>query len=128
MPCKITWKLPKIYWEFSGKATAEEFFNAALVVQGDPRFIQSRYSILNFLAVVEADVNILEIVKHAAHDKTIAESNQNHKLAVVTVQPHLIEMAKIYKWEMAGLDWVVEIFSTLEEADAWIVLDTGPSL
>lgn len=120
MPFDIRWEAPTVYWTFSGDASVEELFTAAAEVHDHPNYSSTRASILDFSAVEDTDANVLSTVKYAKNDSVLVETQDMRRVAVIATQAKILQLVKVYEWEMTALGWQVKIFDNPQAARNWV--------
>ncbi len=119
MSYELNWEPRGVVKRFFGLVTSKELLNSSEKTEADLRFDDLRYVINDFLACTEftTDPGVLEEL--AAIDSAAAMINPGIKIAVVTTSDTLIAVALQYADSPLNT-FPTRIFSTLDEARAWI--------
>jgi hypothetical protein len=120
MAWEVRWEPRGVWRVFSGTLALSDLLDAVGVVQKDPRYDTLRYSINDFLAVDEyADPEGITGGTDLVLGQAIGGSFSNSKLvmAIVATRPEIVAVARIF---LGGVPYPVRLFSTVEEARAWV--------
>ena len=120
----------KVLWEYEGfKIITEgifgnDFLDASIKATTDPRFIDAKYAIVNFLNVDTFPIESNIIRQIAESDTRAYKVNPKMKLAVLSnklVMAGIVNMYITY-FELNNNEqrWELEIFETVDEARKWI--------
>jgi hypothetical protein len=120
MPYNITWKPGGVIWTFHGEITGQEAIQANKDIYGDPRFDDLRYQIVDLLGVERFNLPTEDLEAAAAMDEAATLTNPSLLVTVVATEKEALNLANVYKSAMRESSWNVEIFSSIEAAEAWI--------
>ena len=118
MPYQANWEERGVYLRFYGDTTDQEVAGSSRKGQGDPRFEQIRYVILDFrdCSSVQLTKGVLEEL--AATDMAASRTNPNIKIAVIAKQPDALEMVSSYL--STGIEaYPLRVFQAQDQARAW---------
>jgi hypothetical protein len=101
------------------KVVFQEIYEADNIVYGDSRFDTMKYQLFDFSKVKEFAVSESEVKIIAALDSAAAVWNNNIKLAIVAQDPYTVEMIRIYKDNLAGINWDIHEFEDVADAIEW---------
>ncbi len=122
MPYNISWKPRGVIWTFHGTITGQDSIKANQAIYGDPRFDSLRYGIVDLSRAKEFNLSDEDVETAAALDEAATIINQRLVLAFVADAEEALKFAEMYKSAMSETSWKVEIFRSMEEAEAWIRL------
>ena len=114
------WEKHGVYRKCSGRVTGKEILQAVQEVESDNRFDLIRYVINDFLDVTEVDVSFEEIKLIAAIDNAAALTNPNIKVAQVTINSGIEDLAKFYSDRPGNNRYPSKLFLSLDEAREWV--------
>jgi hypothetical protein len=112
------WEKRGIYRRYEGVVTGSDLLSAIHEIEGDIRFDQIRYVINDFLAVSEQAITQEELEEVAALDYATSLSNANIRLAIVTADPLLLEIADRYR-ALSDSPYPTRTFAQLRAARVW---------
>lgn len=120
----------KISWEDKGVKIVtvgifgNDFLDASIKATTDPRFIDAKYGIVDFINVDDFPVDSDVIQQLAISDTRAYKINPNMKLAVLANKSVMTGLANMYKtyFELNNNEksWELKIFETEDEAREWI--------
>ena len=120
MPYKNLREQSGVVQKFTGRLSAEEYLASVVEIVNDTNFELIRYVIADFSEVTETDLSKKEVTQVAALSKGAMFTNNGIKIAVVVIDPTLMDLAKAYKSERLA-SYPTEIFSTVEQARKWLL-------
>lgn len=121
MPYKITWQEHGVVWHYSGVLTGNELLQSNLDIFGDERFDDIRYQIVNLAGADKIEVTEGHMRKIAYLDMAAARTNPRVKVAVVSDNDAATQLSVHYdKFCDAKSPWESRVFSSIEEAEAWV--------
>jgi hypothetical protein len=121
MAYTITWKERGIVWEYSGTMTGEELLQSNLEIFGDARFDDLRYQIADMSAVEDTEISEIHVRKMAYLDSAAARSNPHICVAIVSSSEDAFRVGTAYiAHSKEKSPWKTRVFSTREEAEAWV--------
>lgn len=106
------------YKRFFGHLSEQEFLDATLAIESDPRFDSMQFAINDFLGVSSFAVSEKSVRMLSAIDNGAALTNPNIRIAVVTTNPQVEALAHIYA--TAYRPFPVAVFPDLDAAHDWI--------
>ena len=119
MPFERTWEEKGIYFKPYGVATGKDIEKLTIDIYGDHRFDDIRYAILNFLYIGDFIMSDEELESVAAQDMAAAITNPYIKIAVVTNDPRVEDVANRFNNMFGGHPWKTSCHENLEEARKW---------
>lgn len=121
MPYTLTWIDQRAELHFTGQVTAEEINATALDIYGHPNFMSCRLQIFDFSDADLSAVNTEDTQKYAMNDTYASNDNPNCRIAIVSAEDYVKELALHYRYLTAMLDihWQIAIFDTLAAARQW---------
>jgi hypothetical protein len=122
MPYKITWETKGVIWAFHGTITGQDGVKANQAIYGDPRFDSLRYGIVDLSRAKQFNLSGEDVETAAALDEAATLINPRLVVAIVADEKEALKFAEIYKSAMSETSWKVEIFPSMEEAEAWVTL------
>lgn len=121
MPYLISWQKHGVIWRYSGVLTGEDLLQSNFDIFGDERFDDIRYQIVNLTAVDHIEVTEKHMRKVAHLDMAAARTNPRVKVAVVSNSEAATQLNVYYdKYCDEKSPWETQVFSTIDEAEAWI--------
>lgn len=118
MSYQASWERSGVCLRFAGDITDVEIAMASRKGQGDPRFEDLRYVILDFRECDSVSHSVAQTEELAATDKAASMTNPRIKIAVVSKSVDVTEMVRCYLG--TGLDpFPVRVFDGLEAARYW---------
>lgn len=123
MPYSIDWRPVGAVVTFTGDVEPQDIYVANSHLYGDERFDTHTYTIWNFERASLAEVKHGYADMLAAADKLMSFELPGLRLALVSKEPHAVEIFRKYKDKMSQMEsnWTVAIFSDLESAEAWVI-------
>ena len=118
MPYEIVREPRGAYKRFWGVVTPDEFLESVSKFHNDRFFETIRYTINDFSAAERFELSDTHIVDTASINIGSTYTNPNVSILAVTISPMIIGMAK--KYDQLTNTAPILIFSTLEQARAWI--------
>jgi hypothetical protein len=115
----VSWKPEYLYRKFSGEVTGEEFLKSNFDIQVHPRFAKIKYLINDFNEVTSILIDTEHTRIFASTDDIISDTKGKLKIAIVTNNDALIELAEMYRTSMKNKLFEVEIFASVAEAKKW---------
>ena len=117
MPYTVTREKHGVYQQFTGNVTPGEFLESIFKTQADPNYERMRYAINDFMSIEGHDVLPTHFKIAAAHCLGAELTNPKLRIAWVTADPDLCDMALVF---CALTNCPCEIFRTLSEARGWV--------
>ena len=123
MAYEITWEPAGVVCHFSGIVTNDEIVAVKAEVFDDPRILEIRYQIADFAMLEKFEISPEAVREVAGMDRTLAESNPDVKVAVITAASYVRGIANLYSLthESMGGSWIMEAFEHEEDARAWVM-------
>lgn len=119
MPYRITWEPRGVYRTYFGNVTIDERRQSFDEICTDPRFDALRFSITDYLAVQQYEVQSEATEEIAALHVPASFTNPNILIAAVVDQPPIIEAIRHFMaLRMARYHY--EMFATVAQARHWI--------
>jgi hypothetical protein len=125
MAIEIDWEPRGFVRRFRGFVTGAELMQSVAAVGGDPRFDDLRYVINDCRAVEGFDVTAEKIRLVAALDGAAARTNPRVRIAVVTTDERILDLAAMYAASPLA-PYPTRCFPSLEEARTWLDVETEP--
>lgn len=119
MPYHIEWTDSWVYWTYSGVVTGEDILQSNFEIYGDERFDKLTCQIVNLLDAESFEVTERYMQKVAHLDAAAAQSNNRIRVAVVARASDAVRLHEIYTKHSRKESWPVELFDTVEAAEAW---------
>lgn len=119
MPHTNHWDAHGLHRQFTGVVDSDEILSSNLELHQDHRFDDIRYVINDFTLVTGLDIVEGHTRSFATVDKNVSHRKPQLKIAIVVNQPPQIMLAQAYRQHMLDSLFECEIFSNLEEAEAW---------
>ena len=123
MPYTHQWEKKGVYRKYTGNITGEEIISAMNVVESDARFVEIRYVINDFLETKIIDIDSATINMMAALDKAAALTNPYIKIAILTSDNSMHQLADQYRNKFSAPPYPTCIFTDLGDARRWIERD-----
>lgn len=117
----IEWKNSGVFIKFSGKLSDNLINHVNGLIIGHASFDSLKYQVWDFFEVEEFQINSEQGKITGVLDKAAAIWNKKMKVAVITINPNLIEYTKNYIYEIRDIEWECKIFDNRSEADKWSV-------
>ena len=115
----VSWKPDSLYRKFTGEITGEEILKSNFDIQVHPRFIKIKYLINDFNEVTSALIDPEHTKIFASTDDIISDTKGKLKIAIVTDNEALAELAEGYRAAMKNRLFECEIFASVQEAKKW---------
>lgn len=120
MSYELIWETKGVVKRFFGHLTSDELLDAGVKVEADARFVNLQYVINDFLACTGLSVHPVVVDHIAVLDRAASHTNPNIRISLVATLPEIIAAANQYA--LSNLHpYSTRIFSTLEDARAWVV-------
>ncbi len=121
MNYKITWKKKLVCVDYFGKVTNKDIQYAHFELNGDDRFYNCDYLILNISECDLSAVSVPNLSLVIATDFGATRTHQTLKVAMVTTIPDSIEKAREYIERNRSLNtpWEFKILPSVKEAKEW---------
>jgi hypothetical protein len=120
----VSWERRGCFIAYSDHVTFSEFFGAIIAIHADENYNQVAFVIHDMTRVTTFDFSDVNMIKIASHELGARFTNPNVRPAVVSTNPTMIEMTKVFS-ELTKLQ--VGIFPTVTEARAWIIQTQVPA-
>jgi len=114
------WEQRGVLKIFSGFVDGQQVLDSVISIEEDSRFDTVRYVINDFLDVADFDISDAEIVRIAAIDRAASASNPNIRIALVTQDYRIRELAQRYSTLMQNSPYKTSLFPSVEAARQWI--------
>lgn len=114
------WEKHGVYRKYNNCVTGKEILQAVQDVESDNRFDLICYVINDYLDVTEVDVSFEKIKIIAAIDDAAALTNPNIKVAQVTTNSAIEDLAQFYSERPGNNRYHSKLFTSLDEAREWI--------
>ena len=121
MSCNIKWIESDIKVCFNGEISLVDIYEVNSLIQEDARFETMRYQIYDFSEVTKTNLIDKDALFLGDIDLKSSSWNSNIRLAIVTKDARIKELAKAYKEVMSKSRWQVTILEDLAEAELWCV-------
>ena len=105
MSYQTSWQGSDVQIIFEGTVVIDDIREADNLLYGDPRFDTMKYQLFDFFNVEKFDVSKKEVEVIAALDSASSVWNNNIKVAIVAIDPYIVELITVYKNKMAGTKW-----------------------
>lgn len=119
MSYELDWEQNGIYWKYYGKVTGDEVVEASTSIYSDPRFDTLKYKLVDFLDIVNMDIEKEHIALIAYQHRSAQRSNPYIKNAIV-VSPEGGGLANKFASFFKDSYWEVKVFHDIEEANQWV--------
>jgi hypothetical protein len=119
MSYSITWETRGVYKKFSKIVAGAEFLRSSMIIQGDRRFDDIRYTINDFLGIDGHNITDHDILLFVGFARGAYATNPDVKIAVVTTDESIIELVKQSVEPPLSEPYPIEIFPSLEHARRW---------
>ena len=123
MSYELRWEANGVVKRFFGKVTDFDMMQSVIDTESDPRFDAYRYVINNFLDCTSYAVSNKVVDEISAMDCGAAHTNPRIRIAVVTTAPEIVSLTARYAQSRVNR-YPTRIFSTVEEAQAWLNSDS----
>lgn len=114
------WEKNGVYRKYNNGINGKELIQAAEDVLGHKLFDSIRYVINDLLHVTEHDVKTSDVLTLAEMDRAAVIINPDIKVAIVATILTIKILASLYGDLMSHSPYPSEIFSSLDEARAWV--------
>ena len=118
MAYELSWEDNGVYWKYSGKVDGSEIIDASTSIYGDPRFISLKYKFVDFSEVESVDIDKEQLALIAYQHLAAERANPYIKNAILIKTGH--KLAKQFAAFFSNSSWEVRIFTSLDEANAWV--------
>lgn len=118
MGFELQWEHRGVVKRYFGQVSGAELIAPVVATEADERFDNLRYVINDFLDAKSVACTQAVIDEIASLDAGAAATNPNIRIAVVAVQPEVIEIVARYLKASAGA-YPTRTFATMAEARAW---------
>lgn len=121
MKYKISWEKKLVRVNYFGDVKNKDIENAHFELNGDDRFYDCDYLILNISECNLSDVSVPDLFRVIGTDLGATRTNQTLKVAMVTTSSINIEKASKYIERNRALNtpWEFKILSSVKEAKEW---------
>lgn len=119
MAYEIMWETGGVSKRFHGHVSDDELIQSLVQVESDPRFDSIRYVINDFLDVEGFTVSEDGVLMASAIDRGAAQSNPHIRIAVVTTDSQIHELARLYAASPVNA-YPTEVFLNDGEARCWV--------
>ncbi|MCW3807571.1 hypothetical protein [Plebeiibacterium marinum] len=119
MSFNVEWRGANIIVKFSGLVSYQEINEADGIIYGNKHFDQMQYQVFDFSGIDGFNVNELEMKMIGTLDKASSHWNNSVKVAVITDDPKIVELTRVYEGVMDDSDWETKIFKSMEDALKW---------
>jgi len=119
MSYQTSWQGSDVQITFEGTVLFDDIIEADNLLYGDPRFDSMKYQLFDFFKVGKVDVSKRDVEVIAALDRASSAWNNHIKVAIVAIDPYIVELITVYKNNMAGTKWIIEGFENLRDAIGW---------
>lgn len=114
------WESKGVYKVFSGDVDGQQALHSIVEIEADHRFDEIRYVINDFLNVTEVSATERDIALMAAIDRAASMTNPNIRIAVVTTEERVRNLAIKYSELMRGCPYQTRLFETVDAARLWV--------
>jgi hypothetical protein len=119
MSYELTWEPRGAIKRFYGRVTGKEFEQATTEIEGDERFDDLRFVIVDFSGVTEFSISDASLDYVAAIENAAALTNPKISVGIVASSPEAIKVAEQYASSRLVV-YPTQIFPTQEETRAWL--------
>ena len=120
MPYTIAWETQGLYRRYFGDVMHFERRASLNEIVADPRFDKARYILSDYLDVLRFEQSANATLELAALH--LMPQRINARLVIAAVATRADVVAELQKFiDLRFVDWPYRIFTTLEEARAWVV-------
>jgi hypothetical protein len=119
MSYQTSWQGSDVQITFEGTVVFEDIYEADNLLYGDPRFDTMKYTLFDLFKVEKFDVSKREVEEIASLDSASGVWNNHIKVAIVAIDPYIVELITVYKNNMAGTKWIIRGFENLRDAIGW---------
>ncbi len=121
MGYELSWTQKGVFRRFFGNVTSDELLRSVVEVEGDYRFDDLRYAILDFRECTGYSISSEMMESIAAIDGAAAMVNPKIRIAVIATSSEMIALAQEYI-DSPFNAYPTRIFATLDEAKVWLGL------
>lgn len=114
------WEAEGIYRQASGPIDGQQFLQAVIEVEGDPRFPDIRYVINDFSTATELKFNNADILAIGTMDKASNETNAQIVVAFVVGEHQVEHLYTEYNNLFETPPYPNRLFKTPDEARDWV--------
>ncbi len=125
MSYQTSWQGSDVQITFEGAVVFDDIIEADNLLYGDPRFDTMKYTLFDLLKVEKFDVSEKEAEVIASLDRASSVWNNHIKVAIVAIDPYIVELITLYKNNMAGTKWIIRGFENIRDATGWCSLRSG---
>jgi len=116
MSYSISWKPSAVYITYLDRVTFDEFMGAILSIHASENYASIRYVIHDMLNASDLDFSDVDMTKIVAHELGARFTNTRVRPAVVSTNPTMGEMIKVFS-QMTTLE--VGFFASVSTAIEW---------
>jgi len=116
---KNNWERNGVIKVFSGSIDGQQVLDSVISVEEDIRFDSVRYVINDFLEVADIDISDGDVARVAAIDRAASITNPNIRIAVVTKDDRMRELARRYGDLMKNSPYQTLLFESIDAAREW---------
>ncbi|MCW8982437.1 MAG: hypothetical protein OQK13_00170 [Gammaproteobacteria bacterium] len=120
MPHTKTWKESGLIRTFIGEITGTEIIESNFEIHGDLRFDEIDYVINDFSNIDSCIISEDELRILSISDEVATHANKHIKIAIIANRDEIIELAKAYCELFDQAIYDTEIFSSIDEGQAWV--------
>ncbi len=122
MAYDLEWEPNGVVFRYHGTVTDDDLTESNEEIYADPHFPQMRFQIVDFSKIVKFAVSSRAVAGLAVRDQEASASNPDVKVAIVTSEPFLYGMSRMYSrsHQAMGGTWRVKMFDTEEQAREWV--------
>jgi len=125
MSYKLIWEDNGVKVVFENNLNNSDYLACNEEIISDPRFVNLKYIIRNYLKVTSFDVDANAVQTVASLDAAIYPKNTTIKIAIISdkiITKGLMNMFLIYfEAEVKDTVWKTELFATEDEAEQWLL-------
>lgn len=115
----VHWEEHGVVKRYFGQVDGHELLAPVVLTEADERFDTLRFVINDFLDAEGVTFTQADVEAIAAQDLGAAVTNPDIKVAVVAVQPDVIDLVRRYI-RAAASAYPTKIFPTMDAARAWV--------
>ena len=115
---EVEWGDNGVYWKYYGDISGSEIIEVSQLIYGDPRFVEIKYKLVDFLDIDSVDLSKAEAAKIVKLHKAAALSNRNIENAVVACSNG--ELANKFMFFFSSLCWELLVFQDREKGSGWL--------
>lgn len=121
MKYKITWAKKLVCVDYFGEVKSKDIEDAHFELNGDGRFYDCNYMILNISECDLSNVSVAALFRVIATDLGATKMNPNLKVAMITTNSINIEKASDYieRNRATCTPWEFKILPSINEAQEW---------